>query len=70
MREVFPQYYAVTYLGLATGLRPSSMRPLRRRGPTPDIKRDEGVVLVPRSHTLGDEVMDTTKTKLRQRLLC
>jgi integrase len=68
MREVFPQHYAMTYLGFATGLRPSSMRPLRRRGPSPDVRWDEGVVLVRRSHTLADEVMDTTKTKLRQRL--
>ena len=44
------------------------MRPLRRKGPTPDIRWDEGVILVRRSHTLGDEVMDTTKTKLRQRI--
>jgi integrase len=68
MRDVFPQHYAMTYLGFATGLRPSSMRPLRRKGPTPDVRWDEGVVLVRRSHTLADEVMDTTKTKLRQRL--
>ncbi len=68
MREVFPHYFAMTYLGLATGLRPSSMRPLRRTGPSSDIKWDERVILVRRSHTLGNEVMDTTKTKLRQRI--
>lgn len=68
MREMYPQHYAMTYLGLATGLRPSSMRPLRRNGPTPDILWDKAVVLVRRSHTLGDEIMDTTKTKLRQRI--
>ena len=68
MREVYPQHYAMTFLGLATGLRPSSMRPLRRKGATPDVRWDEGVILVRRSHTLGDEVMDTTKTKLRQRI--
>jgi integrase len=68
MHEVFPQHYAMTYLGFATGLRPSSMRPLRRNGTTPDVRLDECVVLVRRSHTLGDEVMDTTKTKLRQRI--
>ncbi len=68
MREVYPEHYAMTYLGFATGLRPSSMRPLRRKGPEPDVKWNEGVVLVRRSHTLGDEVMNTTKTKLRQRI--
>jgi integrase len=68
MRELFPQYFAMTYLGLATGLRPSSMRPLRRTGDSSDVKWDQQVLLVRRSHTLGDEVMDTTKTKLRQRI--
>jgi integrase len=68
MREMFPQHYAMTYLGFATGLRPSSMRPLRRKGPTPDVRWDDGVILVRRSHTLGDEVMETTKTGLRQRI--
>jgi hypothetical protein len=32
MRDLHPQHYAMTYLGLATGLRPSSLRPLRRSG--------------------------------------
>jgi integrase len=32
------------------------------------VRWDEGVILVRRSHSLGDEVMDTTKTKLRQRI--
>ena len=68
MREVYPQHYAMTYLGFATGLRPSALRPLRRSGLTPDIQWNEGVVLVRRSHTLGDEVMGTTKTGLRQHI--
>ncbi len=68
MREQYPQFYALTFLGFTTGLRPSSMRPLRRKGATPDIRWDEGVILVRRSHTLDQEVMDTTKTKLRQRI--
>ena len=38
-------------------------------GPTPDVRWDEGVILVRRSHTLGDEFMNTTKTKLRQRIM-
>jgi integrase len=68
MREQYPQHYAMTLLGFTTGLRPSSMRPLRHRGPTPDVLWNEGVVHVRRSHTLGDEIMNTTKTGLRQRL--
>jgi hypothetical protein len=68
MKDEFPAQYAMTFLGFATGLRPSTMRPLRRTGPTPDVHWDKGVVLVRRSHTLGDEFMNTTKTKLRQRI--
>jgi integrase len=68
MKAEFPAQFAMTYLGFATGLRPSSMRPLRRAGPTPDVLWDQGVLFVRRSHTLGHEVMNTTKTKLRQRI--
>jgi integrase len=68
MKEQAPAQYAMTYLGFATGLRPSSLRPLRRSGPTPDVLWDQGVILVRRSHTIGEELMNTTKTKLRQRI--
>jgi hypothetical protein len=68
MKEEFPAQYAMTFLGFATGLRPSSMRPLRRMGETPDVLWDQGVILVRRSHTLKDEFMKTTKTGLRQRI--
>jgi integrase len=68
MKDEFPAQYAMTFLGFATGLRPSSLRPLRRTGPTPDVLWDQGVILVRRSHTIGDELMNTTKTKLRQRI--
>src|ERR1700722_4409299 len=67
MKEEFPAQYAMTFLGFATGLRPSTLRPLRRTGPTPDVLWDQGVVLVRRSHTLGAEFITTTKTKLGQR---
>jgi integrase len=59
---------AMTALGFATGLRPSSLRPLRRHGPTPDILWEKGVLLVRQSHTRHQEVMKTTKTKRYQRL--
>ena len=68
MRETHPQHYAMTYLGFATGLRPSSMRPLRRKGPTPDVLWDDHVLLVRQSQTLGDEIMPCTKTGTTQRL--
>ena len=68
MRDEFPQHYAITFVGFATGLRPSSLRPLRRKGDTPDVLWDEAALLVRRSHTLGEEVMAKTKTGLRQRI--
>jgi integrase len=68
MKAEFPAQYAMTFLGFATGLRPSSLRPLRRTGSTPDVLWDQGVILVRRSHTLGSELMNTTKTGLRQRI--
>ena len=68
MKEEFPAQYAMAYLGFATGLRPSSLRPLRRSGPSPDVLWDKGVVLVRRSHSVGDTLMKTTKTGLRQRI--
>ena len=43
-RERYPQHFAMLALGLATGRRPSELRPLRRTGPTPDILWDEGVL--------------------------
>lgn len=68
LRELHPQHYAMTFLGLATGLRPSSLRPLRRKGPLADVLWDEGKLLVRRSHSLGAEVMNTTKQKVRYRI--
>lgn len=68
MRECFPQHFAMTALGFATGLRPSTLRPLRREGPQADVLWEEKVLLVRRSQTLGDEVMNTTKTRQRQRI--
>jgi len=66
--EIHPHHYAMVALGFGTGLRPSSLRPLRRRGPTPDVLWDEGVLLIRRSHTRKQEVMETTKTGQHQRL--
>ncbi len=66
-RELYPQHFAMLALGLATGRRPSELRPLRRNGPTPDILWDEGVLLVRRSEARG-EVMERTKTGKRLRI--
>ncbi len=67
LRELYPQHYAMAYVGFALGLRPSSLRPLRRAGATPDVLWDENILLVRRSQTVGEEVMNTTKTKKKQR---
>ncbi len=68
MMALCPQYFAMTTLGFATGLRPSSLRPLRRRGETPDVLWSEGVILIRRSQTIGDEVMEMTKQGTRYRI--
>lgn len=65
LRELHPQHYAMTFLGLCTGLRPSTMRPLRRTGDNADVLWDDGRLLVRRSQTRGDLVLNTTKQKTR-----
>jgi integrase len=67
-RRRYPQHFAMIALGFATGLRPSSLRPLRRRGPQGDVLWEEGAILIRRSHTVQKEVMNTTKTGRRQKL--
>ena len=68
MRALYPQHFAFVCLGFFLGHRPSTLRPLRRSGPTPDVMLEEGLLLIRQSHTEGDEVMATTKTKIRQRI--
>lgn len=68
MREMHPEHYAFTFVGITTGLRPSTLRPLRREGPNADIKWNDGILVIRRSQTIGDEVMETTKTDRHQRL--
>jgi integrase len=65
LREHYPQHFAMVYLGLITGLRPSTLRPLRRQGPESDVSWAENRLRVRRSHTLGEEVMRTTKQRRR-----
>lgn len=62
----YPDHYAFVFLGFTTGLRPSSLRPLRRSGPNADIKWGDGKLLVRWSHTRGNEVMESTKTSRDQ----
>lgn len=64
-RMLYPQHFAMLALGVATGRRPSELRPLRRTGATSDILWTEGIMLVRQSQTLGGVV---TKTKTGRRL--
>jgi hypothetical protein len=68
MRRRHPQHFAMVALGLVIGARPSSLRPLRRSGPTPDVLWDSGVLLLRRSHTRRQEIMAKTKTGRSQRI--
>jgi integrase len=68
VRERHPQHFAMVALGIATGLRPSSLRPLRRRGPRTDVLWNENVLLVRQSQTRGPEIMECTKQGTRYRL--
>lgn len=65
LRAIHPEHFAMIYLGLITGLRPSSLRPLRRRGAEADVQWDANRIHVRRSHTFQNEVMRTTKQKRR-----
>jgi hypothetical protein len=73
LKELFPQHYAIVMLGFSLGSRPSTLRPLRRRGPKADIGWNDdpngaGFVRLRRSHTRGQEVMEQTKTGRKQRI--
>ncbi len=68
MARLHPGHQAMTVLGFLTGLRPSSLRPLRRQGPHADVLWESGHLLVRRSQTHGREVMEATKTGKDQRI--
>ena len=61
-RSKFPQHFAMILLGFVTGLRPSSLRPLRRKGPEADIDWTTGLLIVRRSHSRKQRIMNKTKT--------
>jgi len=66
-RVLYPQHFAMLALGVATGRRPSELRPLRREGATPDIVWSDGIMLVRQSQTLHG-VVPKTKTGRRLRI--
>ncbi len=59
MMRLAPQHYALTLLGFVTGLRPSTLFPLLIAD---DVLWEKREVWIRRSHTYGQEVMQTTKT--------
>lgn len=61
-RTAVPDHYAMIYVMLFTGLRPSTLRPLRVRGETRDVDLDAGTLIIRRSYTLGKEALEMTKT--------
>lgn len=66
-KAMFPEHFAMTYLGFVIGARPSTIRPLRRKGAVVDLVWESdgsGVILLRRSNSRGSEVMDETKTGL------
>jgi hypothetical protein len=62
------QHFAYVLVCLSLGQRECTTRPLRRTGPTPDFLPEERPLLIRRSHTRGEEVMDMTKTKRDQNI--
>lgn len=69
MEQRFPQHHAMVALGFYTGLRPSSLRPLRRQGRNADVLWDTGEILIRRSHSARrDQILERTKTGKRQRI--
>jgi integrase len=63
IRRWHPEHYAMSAIGFGTGVRPSQLRPLRRRGPTPDVLWNECAVVLRRSNSRKQAVMLRTKTE-------
>jgi len=60
--RLYPQHYAFALTGFVLGQRPSTLRPLRRRGPDADLDLVAKKLYFRRSYTVGPTVMETTKT--------
>lgn len=63
--ERYLDHYAMLLLMLVLGARPSTIRPLRRKGPSADYNRKTGQLFLRRSQVKG-VAMDKTKTGLDQ----
>lgn len=53
-RVLYPQHFAMIVLSFTFGLRPSSLRSLRRKGPNADLDWQTGRLVIRRSQTIGD----------------
>ncbi len=63
--DLYPQHHAMTYLGIVTGLRPSTLRPLRRGGERADFLPQDAKLYVRPSAGRGQHVLNRTKWKTR-----
>jgi Phage integrase family len=61
--QIKRRYYAEVLLGFLTGLRPSCIRPLRRKGPEADVLWDKSAIIIRQSHTRKQIVMAKAKTR-------
>jgi hypothetical protein len=62
LRQLYPQHYAFALTGFVLGQRPSTLRPLRRKGPLADLDLVAKKLYFRRSYTIGATIMETTKT--------
>lgn len=62
-RQMFRKHYCQVVIGFITGQRPSSLRPLRRKGPESDLLWEQKAIVIRRSHTRKQVIMDKSKTR-------
>jgi hypothetical protein len=66
--KFYPQLFAMTFFGFATGLRGTNISPIRRKGPKQDLNWETGVCYIRRSAGRLGGIRNTTKQKRRYRL--
>ncbi len=74
LRELYPQHYAMVTLGFCIGHRPSTLRPITRRGPDPDLTfnaDDTARLRIRRTHSRRQAVMEAgpTNKKLMKQIV-
>jgi integrase len=68
VRKYYPQHYAMTMFGFATGLRGTNISPIRVRGPQADLTWETGLCYVRRGAGRLGKIYNTTKQKRRYRI--